>query len=73
MPTFKFIAFSLLLMASFPIAADRIKDFTDVAGVRSNKLIGYGLVVGLQATGDEGPPNYCPSVKDDFVRTRCER
>jgi flagellar P-ring protein precursor FlgI len=39
-------------MASFPIAADRIKDFTDVAGVRSNKLIGYGLVVGLQATGD---------------------
>ena len=52
MPTLKFIAFSLLLMASFPTAADRIKDFTDVAGVRSNKLIGYGLVVGLQATGD---------------------
>jgi len=52
MSTFKFIAFSLILMASFPTVADRIKDFTDVAGVRSNKLIGYGLVVGLQATGD---------------------
>ena len=33
-------------------AADRIKDLTSVAGVRSNQLIGYGLVVGLGGTGD---------------------
>jgi len=33
-------------------AADRIKDLTEVAGVRTNKLIGFGLVVGLQGTGD---------------------
>ena len=33
--------------------ADRIKDLTSVAGARSNQLIGYGLVVGLQGTGDE--------------------
>jgi len=32
--------------------ADRIKDLTSVAGVRSNQLVGYGLVVGLQGTGD---------------------
>ena len=32
--------------------ADRIKDLTDVAGVRSNKLVGFGLVVGLQGSGD---------------------
>ena len=34
------------------VSADRIKDLADVAGVRSNKLIGFGLVAGLQGTGD---------------------
>ena len=33
-------------------SADRIKDITDVAGVRANKLVGFGLVVGLQGSGD---------------------
>ncbi len=32
--------------------ADRVKDLTSVAGVRSNQLVGYGLVVGLSGTGD---------------------
>ena len=32
--------------------ADRVKDLTSVAAMRSNQLIGYGLVVGLQGTGD---------------------
>jgi flagellar P-ring protein precursor FlgI len=32
--------------------ADRIKDLTHVAAKRTNQLIGYGLVVGLQGTGD---------------------
>jgi flagellar P-ring protein precursor FlgI len=32
--------------------ADRIKDLVDVAGVRSNQLIGFGLVGGLSGTGD---------------------
>lgn len=32
--------------------ADRIKDLVTVGGVRPNQLIGYGLVVGLQGTGD---------------------
>lgn len=34
------------------VLADRIKDLTHVAAMRSNQLIGYGLVVGLQGTGD---------------------
>ena len=34
------------------VLADRIKDISSVAAVRSNQLIGYGLVVGLQGTGD---------------------
>jgi len=33
-------------------AASRIKDLADVEGVRENMLIGYGLVVGLDGTGD---------------------
>lgn len=33
--------------------AERIKDISSVAGVRSNQLVGYGLVVGLDGTGDK--------------------
>ncbi len=33
--------------------AERIKDLAQVAGVRSNQLVGYGLVVGLDGTGDQ--------------------
>ena len=41
-----------MLMASNISNADRIKDIADVAGVRSNQLIGYGLVAGLSGSGD---------------------
>lgn len=40
------------LFASGAAHAERIKDLTTVQGVRSNELIGYGLVVGLNGTGD---------------------
>ena len=33
-------------------SADRIKDITSLAGIRSNQLVGYGIVVGLAGTGD---------------------
>ena len=33
-------------------AASRIKDITDVQGVRDNQLVGYGLIIGLNGTGD---------------------
>ena len=50
---FKTIAFFLTAtLAPVMIHADRIKDIADVAGVRSNQLIGYGLVGGLSGTGD---------------------
>ncbi len=42
-----------LLAAAMPAAAQvRIKDIADVEGVRDNQLVGYGLVVGLNGTGD---------------------
>src|SRR5690606_11444104 len=47
----------LLLAALFSIAppadAERIKDIAMVEGVRANQLVGYGLVVGLDGTGDQ--------------------
>lgn len=33
--------------------AERIRDLTSIQGVRNNALIGYGLVVGLDGTGDQ--------------------
>ena len=36
-----------------PARADRIKDLATVAGVRQNQLVGYGLVIGLDGTGDQ--------------------
>ena len=54
---FKIIKIGLLALAANFIApaivqADRLKDLTSIAGVRSNQLVGYGLVVGLAGTGD---------------------
>ncbi len=37
----------------FDAQAERIKDIASVAGVRDNQLVGYGLVVGLDGTGDQ--------------------
>jgi flagellar P-ring protein precursor FlgI len=50
--------FLLMLLSGTTALADRIKDLTTVAGVRSNQLIGYGLVVGLNGTGDGGAVPY---------------
>ena len=49
------LAFSMLcgLLLLSSAHAERIKDLTTVAGVRSNQLVGYGLVVGLDGSGDQ--------------------
>ncbi len=36
-----------------PLSAERVKDLASVQGVRGNQLVGYGLVVGLDGTGDQ--------------------
>lgn len=43
----------LALCTSLPVQALRIKEIAAVQGVRSNQLTGYGLVVGLDGTGDQ--------------------
>ncbi len=47
-----FCLFFLSLFWINSVFADRLKDLVSVGGVRTNQLIGYGLVVGLQGTGD---------------------
>ena len=46
------ICFLFIILISNLSFADRIKDMASVAGVRSNQLVGYGLVIGLAKTGD---------------------
>lgn len=45
------ISLILVLLPAYANAV-RIKDITDIKGVRTNQLVGYGLVVGLGGTGD---------------------
>lgn len=46
-------AAAIFMLAAIPAHAERVKDLTSVAGVRGNQLVGYGLVVGLDGTGDQ--------------------
>ncbi len=48
----KSVLLLILTLIITPVHADRIKDLTDVAGVRSNQLLGFGIVSGLSGTGD---------------------
>lgn len=41
------------LMVSDAARAERIKEIASIAGVRNNQLVGYGVVVGLDGTGDQ--------------------
>ena len=45
------IALHLSLISTLGYS-DRLKDLTSIAGIRSNQLVGYGIVVGLNGTGD---------------------
>lgn len=49
---FIFLFCTLLMIPDISWAAARIKDIVDIEGVRGNDLVGYGLVVGLDGTGD---------------------
>ncbi len=48
-----FLAGLLGLLLPLTAYAERVKDLATVAGVRENQLVGYGLVVGLDGTGDQ--------------------
>ena len=58
------VAWAWLLSFASTANADRIKDLSSVQGVRSNQLIGYGLVVGLDGSGDK--TNQAPFTAQSF-------
>jgi flagellar P-ring protein precursor FlgI len=58
------VLFISLNFALYDASADRIKDIAEVEGVRVNQLIGYGLVVGLDGSGDK--TNQAPFTTQSF-------
>lgn len=51
----RFLVTIALAFTTLVAQAERIKDITSISGVRSNQLVGYGLVVGLDGSGDKAP------------------
>lgn len=56
MKLIKLLLTAALVFSTTLSYAERIKDVANIAGVRDNQLIGYGLVVGLDGTGDTSTP-----------------
>ena len=64
------IAAALFLIVAAAAQAERVKDLASVQGVRTNQLVGYGLVVGLAGTGDQTSqaPFTIQSIKNMLIR-----
>ena len=65
------VVFAALLTAAaqMPASANsRLKDIADFEGVRDNQLVGYGLIVGLNGTGDT--LNNSPFTKQSLIGMR---
>lgn len=61
----RYLFLFIILLLEFPAGfSARIKDITTLAGIRDNQLIGYGLVVGLDGTGDRS--NLAPFTDQTF-------
>lgn len=55
MRSFIILKILVLILVSGHAHAQRIKDVASIQGIRSNQLVGYGLVVGLPGTGEQSP------------------
>ncbi len=61
----RFLILTSLFFISSHVMSERIKDISSVAGVRSNPLVGYGLIVGLDGSGDQ--TNQAPFTTESFT------
>jgi flagellar P-ring protein precursor FlgI len=62
------LSWGLLLTADSTAAyAARLKDIADIEGVRGNQLIGYGIVVGLNGTGDKRGALFTPQSMSNIL------
>ena len=62
------LAATLLVPAMALANRVRVKDFADFNGVRDNQLVGIGLVVGLQGTGDKNSTKFTTQAVENFLR-----
>ena len=53
-----FLLTSTIAVLTYPAQAARVQELCDVEGVRPNQLVGYGLVVGLDGSGDRGQARF---------------
>ncbi|MFN8388906.1 MAG: flagellar basal body P-ring protein FlgI [Bdellovibrionota bacterium] len=53
--------------AARPASAARLKDIADIEGMRGNQLIGYGIVVGLNGTGDKRGALFTPQSMSNLL------
>ena len=60
------VVITLLAIAS-PANAARVKDLADIEGVRGNQLVGYGIVVGLNGTGDKRGALFTPQSMSNLL------
>ncbi|WP_169776692.1 flagellar basal body P-ring protein FlgI [Campylobacter mucosalis] len=65
----KFWAFACLFAITQALLATQVKDIASVVGVRENQLIGYGLVVGLNGTGDGGSSEFTIQSLSNMLQT----
>ncbi len=67
---FAAVCAALFLLLAATAQAERVKDLASVQGVRNNQLVGYGLVVGLDGTGDQTSqaPFTIQSIKNMLIR-----
>ncbi len=66
----KLIIASILLFLNISyLQAEKIKDIANIIGVRDNKLIGYGLVVGLNGTGDGSSSKFTLQSLSNLLQT----
>ena len=62
------LTLSLLITSNAYSAPSRLKDLVSVKGVRENPILGYGLVIGLNGTGDAGGEITNTSLKKMFEK-----
>ncbi|WP_407918836.1 flagellar basal body P-ring protein FlgI [Helicobacter didelphidarum] len=63
---------SLVMLAGFfpsILQAEKIGDLTSIAGVRDNQLMGYGIVIGLNGTGDKGGSQFTAQSMANMLET----
>lgn len=63
-----FTIFFMYVMSSV-VHAEKIGDLTNIAGVRDNQLMGYGIVIGLNGTGDKGGSKFTAQAMANMLET----